>query len=870
MKPITDEERDFLVRTEFEALLYEDSSDEEDVQEKTNSDLPSDSHYPASRNNANPSNSETSTVPSENVILSMIWQNELLGAAYYNVSNSELFIMNDVIDNSIFEKVKALYKQVNPNCLITVSGLAENFVGILKNLTIRENLEATEGETEENCCSLKILSKADNTFDYCFARVQNLKLEGEPLNANFEERNAYLSSFINFNSRGYIYALGLLLKYLDREWHRISTCESEQALFLNITNVSLGDLMMMDEDCYRSLNIITTRDHPSFFKFGNDGIKKHTISLYSLFNNCQSRLGAQALWKIMHHPTTDIGVLKKRHQVIEFFLNPANQSVVDGLKSCLRYIYRLSPLIINKISISQAKYVDWRKLDQTISNVIQIVEICGQYRNEVELFDELVESVTQTTYLVKYFIDLLVDFEMSQVKNQFALNTGVDTLYDELAHICDNLPRTLNDWGAKDIPNLPESVESWLMVYIPNIQYLLAITQWKNGPPNDPQIPGLEYKFTIENVHHYKSPAAKELDEKLGDVKVKLAKRQNTIMMKLVKFIVRHYQEIITAIRLCSELDVMLSFFMVARDSNYVQPEIVESRIIEIKQGRHPLKESFVTNFVPNDVYSGDGYSLVKILTGPNSCGKSVYLKQIALIVFMAHIGSYVPADFATIGIVSRITAQIISTNSISLLNASTFLQDIRQINIAVHSATGNSLVIIDEFGRGTSEIDGAALLASVCKYFLDLGTECPQLFIATHLHRVFDLIPKGPLIQPQTFDFLQPTDEREIVFLFKLIEGVSKLSFAHAVAKHAGLNSDILKRATEIYNNQKQNKLTSLEKPSRKNMGHLIVQRIFNSMSTINLEDLKVWAMDTVGCTEQQFRDDSSKSSSSSNGGTK
>lgn len=119
---------------------------------------------------------------------------------------------------------------------------------------------------------------------------------------------------------------------------------------------------------------------------------------------------------------------------------------------------------------------------------------------------------------------------------------------------------------------------------------------------------------------------------------------------------------------------------MVARDSNYVQPEIVESRIIEIKQGRHPLKESFVTNFVPNDVYSGDGYSLVKILTGPNSCGKSVYLKQIALIVFMAHIGSYVPADFATIGIVSRITAQIISTNSISLLNASTFLQDIRQV----------------------------------------------------------------------------------------------------------------------------------------------------------------------------------------------
>lgn len=176
------------------------------------------------------------------VILSMIWQNELLGAACYNVTTSELFVMDDVIDNSIFEKVKALYKQISPNSVITVGGLAENFNSTLKILTSRDNLQASNDSnvpSNDGSCILRILSKTDNIFDYCLARVQNLKLEGEPLNANFEERNTYLSSFINFNSRCLIYALGLLLKYLDKEWHRLSICESEQASFVNISIVSL-------------------------------------------------------------------------------------------------------------------------------------------------------------------------------------------------------------------------------------------------------------------------------------------------------------------------------------------------------------------------------------------------------------------------------------------------------------------------------------------------------------------------------------------------------------------------------------------------------------------------------------------------------
>ncbi|XP_033212595.1 mutS protein homolog 5-like isoform X2 [Belonocnema kinseyi] len=817
-------------RTQFEALLYEDSSDDEEV---LPADVAVDNHeldptvIPAV--NANKiSCSESLYEDRENVVLSIVWQNEHLGAAYYNVTTSELFVMDDVIENCTFGIAKTLCRQINPHSLITIGGLAESFLETMKLITIGDSL-LQKSDTQEvsapssqipATCAFKLMPKSENSFDHCFSRVQSLKIEGEPRNVTYEERKTYLSSFLNFSSRSMIHALGLLLKYLDREWHRISLGHLEQAMFINISYISLADLMMMDEDSYKALDIVHKRDHPSFFKFGSDSLKKHTISLFSLFNNCQSRLGSQALWKILHHPTTNIQILEKRQQVIAFCLIPGNQTVADSLKVCLKHIHRLSPLIVNKISVPQAKCADWRKLEQTISNVILIADICAKFRNDASMFDEVAESVTPTMHLIKYFIDLLIDFDSTQLRNKFVLNSGVDSVFDELIYISNNLPRILSEWGAKDLPNLPENIETCLMVYIPNIQYLLAVTRWDGPPPDDPEIPGLEYKFTIEGVHHYKTPAARELDEQLGDVKVKISRRQNAIMMKLVKFIVRYLGEILNAIRLCAELDVMLSLYMVARDSNYVRPKMVESQMIAIKRGRHPLKEAFVTSFVPNDTFSGEGSnSLVKILTGPNACGKSIYLKQIALIVFMAHVGSYVPANSATIGVISRITTQILSNNSISLLNASTFLQDIRQINSALYSTTSDSLVIIDEFGRGTSEIDGSALLASVVTHFLERGLECPHIFAATHLHRVLDLLPRGPLMQIQTFEFLQPTDESDIVFLYRLTEGASKLSFAHAVAKHAGLDPNIIKRAIQVYGSKKHGKPPQrLEKTSRDN----------------------------------------------------
>lgn len=155
--------------------------------------------------------------------------------------------MDDVIENCTFGIARTLYRQINPHSLITIGGLAESFLETMKLITIGDSLleqsdkqEASASSSQISAtCGFKLMPKSEHSFDYCFSRVQSLKIEGEPRNATYEERNTYLSSFLNFNSRSMIHALGLLLKYLDREWHRISLGHSEQAIFINISYISL-------------------------------------------------------------------------------------------------------------------------------------------------------------------------------------------------------------------------------------------------------------------------------------------------------------------------------------------------------------------------------------------------------------------------------------------------------------------------------------------------------------------------------------------------------------------------------------------------------------------------------------------------------
>ncbi|XP_076226097.1 mutS protein homolog 5-like [Nomia melanderi] len=449
----------------------------------------------------------------------------------------------------------------------------------------------------------------------------------------------------------------------------------------------------------------------------------------------------------MQHPTRDANVLQQRLNAIEFFLNPSNRTVVENLSCSLDRVDRLTNTVLACCSGPRAKTSNWYKMHQTVSRVIRIADLCEEHADRIEIFKRVAESVTNEARYVKYFIEYIVDFGESRRERKLVVKPSVDPLLDELNHARRALPELLTRMAEKDMrEHLPPSVTGCNMVYLPNIGYVLAINKWYPTPPDAAELPNLEFKFSINGVHYYKSSSAKELDETVGDVILKIAIRQNRILQKLTRYARKHAGSIARAIERCAELDTLLAFAGAARDHDYARPIITESKVIDAKESRHPLLE-FSTTFVPNDVRSGSNGSLIKILTGPNSCGKSVYLKQIGLLLFMAHVGSYVAAKSATIGTIRRISTQMSITESVGL-NASSFLQNLRQINTAIRASTSDSVVLADEFDRGTSESSGSSLLAAVLDEFAARGQQCPHVFAATHAHAVLEMLPESSLVE--------------------------------------------------------------------------------------------------------------------------
>ncbi|XP_031779842.1 DNA mismatch repair protein MSH5 [Nasonia vitripennis] len=245
-----------------------------------------------------------------------------------------------------------------------------------------------------------------------------------------------------------------------------------------------------------------------------------------------------------------------------------------------------------------------------------------------------------------------------------------------------HLPETLSTLSKTDILSLPPEIENYNLVYVPEVGYVIAVTKWRSPALGNKNILNLEYKFTTRNIHYYKNYLTKELDKAYGDINQSMIKRSSRIIMKLALYMNFYIETIYESLQKCAELDALISLFQIAKNNNYVKPHIVKERKIAIKCGRHPLLEQTHT-FIPNDTYSESTSNLLKIIMGPSSCGKSTYVQQVALIIFLAHIGSYVPANQAVIGLVSQIYSKLFICES-SSLESSSFLQDIRQVTESV------------------------------------------------------------------------------------------------------------------------------------------------------------------------------------------
>lgn len=435
--------------------------------------------------------------------------------------------------------------------------------------------------------------------------------------------------------------------------------------------------------------------------------------------------------------------------------------------------------------------------------------------------------------------------------------TGVNEELDELKRTFHGLSSFLTSVAHELVQTLPEWAIRYIQccTFMPQLGFLVVVTLDPNTGKGYFDGEGIEADswvamFQNEGQIFYKNNMMRDLDRRIGDMYCKiigewdrvhrgdacklggggggradvcLSDMEIDILHELSVQVLRREETLITASDLFGELDSMVALAQSAQKYSWVAPRLTTANTIHVKAGRHPLQELTVSSFVPNDCTLAGGPGLeapdagdgdvpevdapsMLVLTGPNHSGKSIYLKQVALIVYLAHIGSYVPAESATVGLTDRILTRIATRESVSH-KESAFAIDLRQAAFAINFATRRSLVLIDEFGKGTSPNNGAGLATSLLQYFLGLGPERPKVLAATHFHEMFE---GGFLRNAETnalafahmnirVDLEADSPDDQVTFLFELVDGRSISSFGTKCAAFNGVKEAVVERAEAL-----------------------------------------------------------------------
>ncbi|XP_074188805.1 mutS protein homolog 5 isoform X3 [Rhinolophus sinicus] len=724
--------------------------------------------------------------------LCVLWNSGHLGIAYYDTSDSTIHFMPDAPDHESLRLLQRVLNEISPQSVVTSAKQDENMTQFLGKLASQEHREPKKPE-------IIFLPNVDFGLEISKQRLLSGNYSFIPDSMTNTEKILFLSSIIPFDCLLTVRALGGLLKFLSRRRIGVELEDYNVSVpILGFKKFVLAHLVSIDQDTYSVLQIFKSESHPSVYKVAS-GLKEG-LSLFGILNRCRCKWGEKLLRLWFTRPTQDLQELNSRLDVIQFFLLPQNLDMAQMLHRLLGHI-RNVPLILKRMKLSHTKVSDWQVLYKTVYSALGLRDACRSLPPSIQLFKDIAHEFSDDLRHIASLIGKVVDFEGSLAANRFTVLPNVDPEIDEKKRRLVGLPGFLTEVARKELENLDSRIPSCSVIYIPLIGFLLSIPRLPSMvEASDFEIEGLDFMFLSEEKLHYRSARTKELDALLGDLHCDIRDQETLLMYQLQCQVLARAAVLTRVLDLASRLDVLLALASAARDYGYSRPRYNPQLLgVRIQNGRHPLMELCARTFVPNPTECGGDKGRVKVITGPNSSGKSIYLKQVGLITFMALVGSFVPAEEAEIGAVDAIFTRIHSCESISL-GLSTFMIDLnQQVAKAVNSATQQSLVLIDEFGKGTNTVDGLALLAAVLRHWLALGPMCPHIFVATNFLSLvqLQLLPQGPLVQCLTMETCE--DGSDLVFFYKLCEGVANASHASHTAAQARLPDKLIARGKEV-----------------------------------------------------------------------
>lgn len=564
--------------------------------------------------------------------------------------------------------------------------------------------------------------------------------------------------------------------------NKVGAIESAAMVLEYVLELQKGNEIPVDKIIYTGsenimeLNLTTQRNLDVVASNRENGVLG---TLQWILDSCRSSMGSRLLKHFLKNPSTSKDIILERQKDIEFFYKGV--LLREEVREKLKDIYDIER-IIGKLVLGNENARDLVALKKSILNSLEIYKILkGNPIFEIAL-DELVEIYN----LIESSIKDEVPFS---IREGGMIKDGYNTELDELHNISNNGKDTILEIENRERERT--GIKGLKIKYNKVFGYFIEVTK-----ANIHLVPA-DYirKQTLANAERYIVEDLKIYEEKVLNAKDKIENLEYHLFKEISEKI-KNFRSILHELAYkLSYLDVITNFAHIATKNSYIKPEITTEGDIEIIGGRHPIVEQLVgrENFVKNSIVLNNDKNLI-ILTGPNMSGKSTYMKQVALILIMAHMGCYVPAEYAKIGIVDKIFTRIGASDDL-VTGQSTFMLEMSEVANIVNSSTKNSFIILDEIGRGTSTFDGISIATAITEYIHD-NIQAKTIF-ATHYHELTQLESK--LSKSANFRIEVKEDEKEILFLREIVKGGADKSYGIEVARLAGLPMEILDRAKEM-----------------------------------------------------------------------
>ena len=667
------------------------------------------------------------------------------------------------------------------------------------------------------------ISKIKERFDCYITRFQDKFFDSkiDTLNLRFNIVDTSNKTIENLKDKTLaVPAINALLAYIEQT--QMTTLDH-----LNkITIYQISKYMSLDINARRNLEITEKM---------RDKSKKGT--LLWVLDKPSTSMGGRMLRRWLNDPLIDTLEINNRLNAVKIL---KNDMILRGdITENLKKVYDIERLA-RKMAYGNANARDMITLKNSLEKLPDLKQVLSNIKESIML-EEIYQNIDELKDIHDLIEKAIVDDPPMTIKDGGIIKIGYDEEIDKL--------KTATTEGKNWIVNL--EAEEREKTGIKNLKvgfnkvfgYFIEVTKSYLSQVPDRYV----RKQTLTNAERYITEDLKNLENQILGAEEKVVNLEYNAFIEIREEIAKNIKRLQSTAMAVSELDVLTSFAQVAEDLNYCMPQVDNSGIIDIKAGRHPVIEKMLGagSFVDNDTYLDKDENRLSIITGPNMAGKSTYMRQVALITLMAQVGSFVPASEAHIGVVDKIFTRVGASDDLSM-GQSTFMVEMMEVATILKEATSNSLVILDEIGRGTSTYDGLSIAWAVAEYIADKEKCGAKTLFATHYHELTELENQSDGIK--NYSIAVKEKGEDIIFLRKIVRGGTDESYGIHVAKLAGVPKIVTQKANEFLRNiEKKNVLTGkkAEKEDKKkvegqfDMYNYKLAEIAHELDKVNLNEL-------------------------------